>query len=50
MNPPAGGNFVLGPWNASYPLGVYGLDLSTHTAWAVINYNGEFAVGQFPKK
>ena len=36
--------FVLGPWDPSYTLGAYGIDPSSHTAWAVINYNGEFAV------
>ena len=36
--------FVLGPWNPSYALGTYGVDQSTETAWAVINYNGDFAV------
>ena len=35
--------FVFGPWNASYPLGTYGIDDTTNTAWAVINYNGVFA-------
>jgi hypothetical protein len=36
--------FVSGPWNPSYTLGTYGVDETTHTAWAVINYNGVFAV------
>lgn len=36
--------FVFGPWNANYPLGTYGVDDRTNTAWAVINYNGVFAV------
>jgi len=39
--------FVVGPWDPSYTLGTYGLDPSSHTAWAVINYNGEFAVANF---
>jgi hypothetical protein len=38
-------HFVLGPWNSSYPLGTYGVDTAAHTAWAVLNYNGDFAVG-----
>jgi hypothetical protein len=38
--------FVLGPWNPSYELGTYGVDPRTHTAWAVINYNGDFAVAR----
>jgi hypothetical protein len=36
--------FVKGPWNPSYGLGTYGVDASSKTAWAVINYNGSFAV------
>ncbi len=36
--------FVKGPWNPGYGLGTYGVDASTKTAWAVINYNGDFAV------
>jgi hypothetical protein len=39
--------FVLGPWKSDYRLGTYGVDPSTHTAWAVINYNGDFAVAEF---
>lgn len=37
-------SFINGPWNASHGLGTYGIDLSTNTAWAVINHNSEFAV------
>jgi hypothetical protein len=36
--------FVNGPWQPGYGLGTYGLDTSTNTVWAVINYNGEFVV------
>lgn len=36
--------FVKGPWNPTYQLGTYGVDTNTRTAWAVINYNGDFAV------
>ncbi len=36
--------FVAGPWKHGYKLGTYGFDPSTHTAWAVINHNGNFAV------
>jgi hypothetical protein len=36
--------FVLGPYSASYGLGTYGMDIATHTAWAVVNFNGDFAV------
>ncbi|MGO8988246.1 MAG: metallophosphoesterase family protein [bacterium] len=39
--------FVLGPWNPTYGLGTYGIDPSTHTAWAIINYNSQFAVTWF---
>jgi calcineurin-like phosphoesterase family protein len=35
--------FVLGPWKSSYPLGTCGVDTTTNTVWAVINYNGCFA-------
>ena len=36
--------FVNGPWQSSYGLGTYGIDTKTNTAWAVINYNGNFVV------
>jgi hypothetical protein len=36
--------FVLGPWNATDTLGTYGIDPDTHTAWAVIDHGGTFAV------
>jgi hypothetical protein len=39
--------FILGPWKPAYGLGTYGIDLRTQTAWAVINYNGDFAVAGF---
>jgi hypothetical protein len=42
----ASSRFVLGPYNAKYPLGFYGLDRATNTAWAVVNQTGEFAVIQ----
>jgi hypothetical protein len=37
-------SFVNGPWRTGYPLGTYGIDTATNTAWAVINYNADFAV------
>jgi hypothetical protein len=40
-------NFVLGPWSSSATLGTHGLDTSANTAWAVINFNGDFAVAGF---
>jgi len=36
--------FVFGPFSASYGLGTYGIDTATHTCWAVINFNADFAV------
>ena len=36
--------FVSGPWNSSYGLGTYGIDPTTNTAWAVLNYTGMFAI------
>ncbi len=36
--------FVIGPWKSGYELGTYGVDPHTHTAWAVVNYEGDFAV------
>ncbi len=36
--------FVKGPWKSGYGLGTYGVDQRTKTAWAVVNYNADFAV------
>jgi len=36
--------FVLGPELPSDCLGTYGIDPTTRTAWAVIDYNGSYAV------
>jgi hypothetical protein len=36
--------YVAGPWKSGYGLGTYGFDPKTNTAWAVINYTGNFAV------
>ena len=36
--------FVNGPWQSSYGLGSYGVDTKTNTAWAVVNFNGNFVV------
>ena len=38
--------FVVGPWEPGYGLGTYGVDPSSKTAWAVVNYNGDFAVAR----
>jgi hypothetical protein len=46
MNYGGSAQFIYGPWDASYKLGTYGIDPDTHTAWAVINYNGDFAVSE----
>jgi hypothetical protein len=35
-------NFVLGPWSNAATLGTYGVDTTTNTAWAVINFAGDF--------
>jgi hypothetical protein len=39
-------HFVSGPWSASakYPLGTYGFDPASLTAWAVVNHDSSFAV------
>ncbi len=37
--------FVLGEYKPEYGLGTYGVDPNTNTAWAVLNYNADFAVG-----
>ncbi len=46
VNQNSGGtkNFVNGPWSSSYGLGTYGIDPTTNSAWAVLNYDGAFAV------
>lgn len=37
--------FVVGPYvEGKYPLGTYGVDPRSKTAWAVLNYNADFAV------
>ncbi len=41
--------FVMGPWHPGYELGTYGVDPGTKTAWAVVNYNGDFAVARFSR-
>jgi hypothetical protein len=39
-------HFVLGPWNASYGLGTWGVDTASKTAWAVVDYDGDFMVSR----
>jgi hypothetical protein len=41
-----GKQFVVGSWKKGYGLGAYGIDPVTKTAWAVINYNSDFAVAR----
>jgi hypothetical protein len=36
--------FVAGPYKAEYGLGTYGIDPVNKTAWAVLNYNADFAI------
>jgi len=36
--------FVVGPYKSTYTLGTYGVDLSNHTFWAVLNFTSDFAV------
>lgn len=46
VNQNSGGTkkYVYGPWSASYGLGTYGIDPTTNSAWAVLNYDGIFAI------
>ena len=46
LNSTGSPHFVLGAWNSSYAIGTYGVNPLTKTAWAVLDHNGEFAVGQ----
>jgi hypothetical protein len=39
--------FVQGPYNASYGLGTYGIDMNARVVWAVINYDADFAAVKF---
>ena len=36
-------HFVSGAYNSSYPLGTCGVDSASHTVWAVVNHQGDFA-------
>jgi len=42
-------SFVFGAYNAGAALGTYGIDLSTDTAWAVVNHNSEFVLAAIPE-
>jgi len=35
--------FVSGAYTSSYPLGTFGVDSASHTVWAVVNHQGDFA-------
>ena len=37
-------NYVYGPYEPEYGLGTYGIDPKAKTAWAVLDYNADFAV------
>ncbi len=39
--------FVKGPYNPSYGLGTYGIDMASGKVWAVINYAADFAAYKF---
>ena len=39
--------FVIGKWKPGYKLGTYGVDPASKTAWAVVDYQGEFRVANF---
>jgi 3',5'-cyclic AMP phosphodiesterase CpdA len=47
MNSEGAPKFIAGPWKPEYGLGTYGIDPKTKTAWAVIDHNGDFAVGKY---
>ena len=38
--------FVPGKYKPGYAIGTYGYDLQSKTAWAVLNYNADFAVAE----
>jgi hypothetical protein len=42
-----GRTFVKRAWQQGDVLGTYGVDPATNTAWAVVNYSGDFAVASF---
>jgi hypothetical protein len=49
MNQGGAKKYVAGPWKSGYALGTYGIDPKTNSAWAVINYTGDFAVAGLGK-
>ena len=36
-------HFIDGAYDPGYTLGAYGIDIGTHTVWAVVNHGGTFA-------
>ena len=46
MNVGGTANFVDRAWKPGDTLGTYGVDPHTHTAWAVVNHTGSFAVAR----
>ena len=40
---------IIGPYQKSYELGTFGINPETDRAWAVINREGQFAVGAIPE-
>lgn len=46
MNSGGAPKFIAGPWKPEYGLGTYGIDPKTKTAWAAIDYNGDFATAK----
>jgi len=45
-----GGRFVDGPWRAGLARGSYGVDGRSQTAWAVVDYDGDFRVAPFDER
>ncbi len=37
-------HFVIGPYREQFGLGTYGIDPATHTVWAVVDHDGDFAI------
>ena len=49
LNRGGGARFVRGPWRAGDTLGTYGFDPHSHTAWAVVDHTGEFALSRLTR-
>lgn len=46
MNKGGSKQFIDGPYKTSYGLGTYGIDRKNNRVWAVVNFNGYFAIGR----